>query len=79
MDGCSFSSKSVCSAKEQQYHKLPIQARGISSRKLHGNVQADEMHLLSPFKDYAIPEHIALALMLGGLRRETAPVTESPT
>lgn len=30
--------QSVCSAKEQQYHKFPIKARDISSRKLHGNV-----------------------------------------
>lgn len=25
-------------AKEQQYHQLPIQAKDISSRKLHGHV-----------------------------------------
>lgn len=29
---------SVCSAKEQQYHRLPVQAKDLSSRKLHGNV-----------------------------------------
>lgn len=30
--------QSVCSAKEQQYHKFPIKTRDISSRKFHGNV-----------------------------------------
>lgn len=30
--------QSVCPAKEQQYHKLPVQAKDTRSRKLHGNV-----------------------------------------